>query len=175
MIAAFATAGVVFFGMGSTARVPAPPATMAAGPDGEATITVHVSGAVADPGLVRLFSGARIADALAAAGGATTRADLEAVNLAAPVRDGDQILVPVSSPGDESGAGSAAMPDGKVRVNRATASELEALPGVGPVLARRIVEHRETHGTFSEIEDLLDVPGIGEAKLATLRESAVVP
>lgn len=174
MIAALATAGVVFFGMGSGSRVPVPPASTAIGPVDRAGLTAHVSGAVADPGLVRLATGARVADALAAAGGATARADLSAVNLAAPVRDGDQIIVPVSAAGGD-GAVPAPGPDGKVRVNRATAAELEALPGVGPVLARRIVEYREAHGSFSEIEDLLDVPGIGEAKLATLRDAAIVP
>jgi competence protein ComEA len=132
-------------------------------------VTVHVSGSVSHPGLIALERGARIADAVAAAGGALPGADLSALNLAATVIDGQQLVVPDSS------GGSATAIDGRVRVNTADAAGLETLPGVGPVLAQRIVEYRELHGSFLQVEDLLDVPGIGEAKLAAMRESVIVP
>ena len=141
------------------------------------TITVHVAGFVLSPGLVELAQHARVADAVAAAGGLRPGADTSAVNLAAPVRDGEQIVIP--GPPDQAGptiaGGSAATGDGRVRINQATLVELETLPGVGPVLAQRILDFREDHGPFQTVEDLLDVPGIGEAKLASLREHLVVP
>jgi competence protein ComEA len=175
VVAALATAGIVFFGPGSVPGPPAPPSAVAAVVTaGTDLVTVHVSGAVADPGLVGVGESSRVADAIAAAGGTTSGADLQAINLAAPVRDGDRVVVPVS--GDsEDGLAAASVEDARVRINIATPVEIETLPGVGPVLAGRIVEYRETHGLFSEVEDLLDVPGIGEAKLATLRESVTVP
>lgn len=135
-------------------------------------ITVHVAGEVVRPGLVGLPAGSRVADAVAAAGGATTKANLTALNLASLVVDEQQIVVPGSS---EAEAASGAPGDGRVRINQASASDIEQLPGVGPVLAARIVAHRESFGPFTVVEDLLDVSGIGEAKLATLRDSVVVP
>ena len=153
--------------------VPPPPVVTAPVVTGPGTLTIHVSGAVHRPGLVHISPGGRMADAIAAAGGALPGADLDAVNLAAPVRDGDQVHVPVA--GDDEGGTAAATPGGPVRLNRATAAELEELPGIGPVTAGRIVAHRETHGPFLTVEDLLDVPGIGEGKLAALRDAVVVP
>ena len=139
-----------------------------------ATLIVHVAGWVKRPGLVELASGGRVADAVAAAGGALPGADLSALNLAAPLRDGDQIRVP--APGEAAAMGSAGGDaDAPVDVNRASAAELERLPGVGPVLAQRIVDYREEHGPFATAEDLLDVPGIGEAKLAELRDAISLP
>lgn len=136
-------------------------------------ITVHVSGAVAAPGLVTLEPGARIAHAIAAAGGALPGANLTSLNLASGVHDGDQVVVPMV--GDSaSGSTPGTVGDGLVDLNRASAGELEALPGVGPVLAGRIFDYREDHGPFAAVEDLLDVPGIGEGKLAALREAIVV-
>ena len=137
-------------------------------------VTVHIAGAVAAPGLVQLAENARVADAIAAAGGSLPGADLSALNLASPVRDGDRIVVPAFGD-DGRPAPSTGAEEGRVRINTATAGELEALPGVGPVLARRIIEYREAHGGFAEIEDLLDVPGIGEAKLASMREAIALP
>ncbi len=139
--------------------------------------TVHVSGAVQSPGLVVVSAGARVADAIAAAGGALPEADLASLNLAAPVRDGDQIGVPWRGTGGSEPAnpGGAPIQDGRVRINVAGAAELEALPGVGPVLASRIVAHRDAYGPFAVVEDLLDVPGIGEAKLAALRDVVLLP
>jgi len=135
------------------------------------TMVVHVSGAVIHPGLVTITAGGRVADAIAAAGGATADADLGTLNLAAPLRDGEQVIVP--QPGEATptmATGSAG-----VDLNRATAAELEALPGVGPVLAARIAAYREANGPFEAVEDLLDVGGIGEAKLAAMRDAIAVP
>lgn len=134
-------------------------------------ITVHVSGAVAKPGLVELATRARVADALAGAGGALPGADLTALNLASSVVDGQQIVVPAR---DEA-VHSASEAGGMLQLNTASTSDLEKLPGLGPVLAARIVDFRDRNGPFEVIEDLLDVPGIGEAKLATLREGLVLP
>lgn len=135
-------------------------------------LTVHVSGAVADPGLVELDEGARGADALAAAGGALPSADLSAMNLAAPVVDGTLIIVPHRNgnapPVAQNG-------DGRIRVNYASADEIASLPGIGPVLAQRIADYRDDNGPFVVVEDLLDVPGIGEGKLATIRDSVAIP
>ena len=138
---------------------------------GPEAIVVHVSGAVNRPGLVTVPSSARVADAIAGAGGAATGADLGNLNLASSVSDGDQIVVPL--------VGAAKMPgqaaDRGIDLNRATAAQLEDLPGVGPVLAGRIVAFRDLHGGFTAVEDLLDVGGIGEAKLAAMRDSIVAP
>jgi competence protein ComEA len=151
------------------------PATETVAPN--TTIIVHVAGFVLSPGLVELAQDARVADAVAAAGGLRPGADTSAVNLAAPLRDGDQILIPGPSnqPGTFSAAGLATDGDGRVRINQANVAELETLPGVGPVLAKRILDFREEHGLFQTVEDLLDVPGIGEAKLASLRDHLIVP
>jgi competence protein ComEA len=139
-------------------------------------IVVYVTGAVAKSGVYRLPPTARVADALDAAGGADDDADLDRMNLAAPLGDGDRVYVPVQGAGTgdpaaeptagESGGQSAA----PVNLNSATATELDALPGVGPSLAGAIVEFRRQHGRFVSVEGLLDVPGIGPAKLAALRE-----
>ncbi len=136
-----------------------------------ATIVVHVSGAVQRPGLVTVPSSARIADVIAAAGGAGSGADLGALNLAATVRDGDQVVVPV--PGETPPANGDS--NRGIDLNRASVAELEELPGVGPVLAARIVEFRELNGPFSAVEDLLDVGGIGEAKLEAMRDAIETP
>ena len=136
------------------------------------SITVHVSGEVVTPGLVEIVVGARVADAVAAAGGSTRDADLTLVNLAAELRDGEQIVIPgpaLALPGG------AVAGDGSVRINLASVGELEQLPGVGPVLAGRIAAYRDEHGPFRVVEDLLDVSGIGEGKLETLRDSVALP
>lgn len=135
-----------------------------------ADIVVHVSGAVSRPGLVQLSEGARVADAIRAAGGTTPEAELGAVNLAALVGDGQHVVVPV-----ESAAGTPVATDGRVHLNSATLEDLQRLPGVGPVLAQRILDHRTTVGRFATPEDLLDVAGIGEATLQRLREHLIVP
>jgi len=137
-------------------------------------IVVHVSGEVVSPGLVEVPSDARVADVLAAAGGVSLRADLPEVNLAQPVVDGQQIVVPSESrPGTEAAVAGTA--DVRIRINDADTATLETLPGVGPVLAGSIIAHRAEFGPFRTIEDLLDVPGIGEQKLASLRDRVLVP
>jgi competence protein ComEA len=113
-----------------------------------------------------------VADAIKAAGGFRPGADSDAVNLAASLSDGQQVIVPGPS---GAVAGPTATGDGKIAINRATAAELDALPGVGPVLAERIVAHRDQHGPFATVEDLLQVSGIGEAKLASIRDLVSVP
>jgi competence protein ComEA len=120
--------------------------------------------------LVKLPAGSRVADAVAAAGGVTPQADLTGINLASAVADGAQVMVP----GQQAAGDPAMVADGRVRINQAGPAELEQLPGVGPVLARRIFEYREAHGPFRTIEDLLGVPGVGEGKLEAIREAAVV-
>jgi len=149
-----------------------------------AAIVVHVVGAVRRPGLLRLREGARVADAVARAGGATRGADLAAVNLAAPVVDGIQILVPrraaVPGPAADIGAGSygdagssaggAAGIGPKLSLGNATAEELDELPGVGPVTAQKILDYRSQHGPFRSVEDLDAVPGIGPARIEQLRD-----
>jgi competence protein ComEA len=157
------------------------PAASATGTGGAAVavaavIVVHVAGAVAHPGLVELATGARVADAVAAAGGAAADADLDRVNLAAKITDGLRVLVPrmgeasgTDVVADAGGSVRAATPSGPIDLNTASASELDALPGVGPATAAAIVSYREQHGNFTTIDALTDVPGIGPAKLAQLR------
>ena len=160
-------------GEAETVPTPVPNAPTSGSSATRSTITVHVAGLVSRPGLVELPGGSRVADAIAAAGGLLPGARGGAINLAAAVSDGQQIVVPGAE-----GDGPAAperTPDGKIHLNQATASELDSLPGVGPVIAERIVSYREENGPFASIEDLLDIPGIGEAKLADLRDHVQVP
>lgn len=140
-------------------------------------LLVHVGGAVVRPGIVRLDPGARVGDAIGAAGGARPDAVLDGLNLARPLNDGEQVLVPDATADDGTGGGpsgpapgGAWRPDGRLDINRATPSDLEELPGIGPVLAQRIVDHRDEHGPFSEVGDLRDVPGIGEATFQRIAE-----
>lgn len=148
-------------------------------------VVVHVSGAVVSPGVRTLQGGARVDDAVAAAGGATGSARTDHLNLARPVRDGEQIYVPNASEvataasGVPGAAGPATIagasgPAGRVNINRATAAELEELPGVGPVLAERIVTQRDSQGGFGAVEDLQEVPGIGEKTFAELKDLVTV-
>jgi len=137
------------------------------------TLVVHVSGMVLSPGVVHVPAGAIVADAVAAAGGLIIGASVDHINLAAPLSSGEHIVVPgANGDGAASVAGAAGGGDtgGPVSLNAATAAELEALPGVGPVLADRIVAFRTQNGPFDVVEDLLEVSGIGEAKLAALRD-----
>ncbi|MFC8797423.1 helix-hairpin-helix domain-containing protein [Promicromonospora sp. NPDC057138] len=152
------------------------------GPD--AGLLVHVVGAVAEPGLVTVPDGARVADALQAAGGATGKADLTAVNLARTVVDGEQLYVPepgetvpgaeAPATGDSGVTGGEPAAGAAVDINAADAAALEALPGVGPSIAQAIVEWREANGPFASVDELEDVPGIGPATLDEIRESARV-
>lgn len=165
--------GAIWFGLGPDPQPPTPGAPISAVETlPTVMVTVHVSGAVVQPGVVVVRATGRVADALAAAGGASADADLSRLNLAAMIRDGDLITVPTIAGRD----GSNLQPEAVgVDINRSSASELERLPGVGPVLAERIVTYRDDYGHFTQIEDLLDVPGIGEAKLAGMRDDIVSP
>jgi competence protein ComEA len=133
-------------------------------------VVVHVVGQVMAPGLVHLPAGSRLADALDAAGGATPEADLAAVNLARVLTDGEQIVVP--RPGEQlAGAADTGRPDpGAIDLNAAGTGELDTLPGVGPVIAQRIVDWRTDHGGFSSVEELGEVSGIGPSLLDGVRD-----
>jgi competence protein ComEA len=136
-------------------------------------LVVHVVGAVRRPGLYRLDQGDRIADAVRRAGGATRAADLAAVNLAAPLADGVQVMVPRRLPnlaGGSAGQAGAATPAGPVRLNTATLEQLDDLPGVGPVTAQKILDYRATHGAFASVDELDAIAGIGPARLDQLRD-----
>ncbi len=169
LVIVVALAGGMWFSRRPTQPVPTAPVIVGTVADA-AAITVHVAGAVADPGLVVLAVDARVADAVAAAGGAVPGARLSGLNLAASLRDGEQIVVP----GVDGDGAPAPVLDGRVRINVAGVSDLEALPGVGPVLADRIAAFRDANGPFETVEDLLDVPGIGEGKLAALRDAVAL-
>ena len=141
-------------------------------------VVVDVEGAVRRPGLVRLPPGSRVADAVARAGGTTRRADRSGVNLAAPVSDGQQVLVPGRGSGGiaVAGGGQAAIgsaPSGPVSLSTASAEQLDELPGVGPVTAQKIVDYRTEHGSFHSVDELDAIPGIGPARLADLRKLVV--
>jgi competence protein ComEA len=175
-----------------TAPVAVPPAAPASSPEPAQTgarLLVHVAGRVGDPGVVELPAGARVGDAVTAAGGADDDADLSAVNLARPVGDGEQVYVPAVGEeppppaGGAVGSGAAPEPDGgsaggsaggTVDLNTATLAELQTLPGVGPVLAQRILDWRTEHGSFASVDELNEVSGIGDATLAEIAPHARV-
>ncbi|HEX9416882.1 MAG TPA: ComEA family DNA-binding protein [Gaiellaceae bacterium] len=148
------------------------PADAAAG--ASTKLVVHVVGAVRRPGLYRLRHGARIADAVKRAGGTTRKANLEAINLAAPLEDGLQVVVPrvvpVVSAGAQAAPGEPPAAQGPVHLNTASLEQLDTLPGVGPVTAQKIVDWRQTHGAFTSVDDLDAIPGIGPARLEQLRD-----
>ena len=141
-------------------------------------IVVHVAGEVVSPGVYELAPGSRMVDALEAAGGPTRNADVDAVNLAAPINDAEQVFVPRKgttprrvSGGASTGTGQPVVKsDGLVNLNSASVAELDELPGIGPQTAQAIVDHRTRNGPFLAVEELLDVRGIGPSKLAALRE-----
>lgn len=133
-------------------------------------VVVHVAGAVLRPGVYRLRAGARVDDAVRRAGGARRRADLTQVNLAQKVEDGRQIVVPVRAPPVKGTATASATPTAPVNLNSATLEQLDSLQGIGPVTAQQILDYREAHGGFSDVEELDQVPGIGTATMASLRD-----
>jgi competence protein ComEA len=164
--------------LGGHDGAPAAPVRLAPEGRGEsARIYVHVAGAVRRPGLMTMSAGSRVADALQRAGGPAPRADLAAVNLAARVADGQQIVVPrrgaaPGASGSSPAAGSA--PAGAVsdiHLSTATVEQLDGVDGIGPTLAQRIIEYRDAHGGFRSLAELAQVDGIGEKRLATLREA----
>ncbi len=168
----------------AAAPVPTPAGSVAAGGGQPAArVTVHVAGAVRRPGLYRLAAGSLVDDAITRAGGPTRRAELSAINLAARAEDGRQILVPArgskgapapaapapASPGSPDGA-----QRGPVNLNTATLEELDTLDGVGPTTAQKILDHREANGGFRSVDELDQIPGIGEKRMAALREQVTV-
>ena len=172
-------AGRFVLGAGTTtvAPLPSPPAETA-GVTGlpAARVVVDVVGAVRRPGLYRLAHGSRIADAVTRAGGATSKADLAQINLAAPLADGEQVVVPRRGAGVAStGAGSAPAggPSAPVQLSTATLEQLDSLPGVGPVTAQKILDYRQKHGAFQSVDELDAVPGIGPKRLEQLHELVV--
>lgn len=140
---------------------------------GESEVVVHVGGEVTDPGLYTLPPGSRVADAVEEAGGALPDADLDVLNLARPLVDGEQVLVGVPPPAGTSETTPQGIA-GPVNVNQADRALLETLPGVGPVIADNIIAHREEHGPFGSVDDLIDVNRIGEKMLSTLRPHVTV-
>jgi competence protein ComEA len=169
LLALLALAGRTLAGAGGATAEPAAPLVPEQAVAAE-RLTVHVAGAVRRPGLYRLLEGKRVADAVARAGGASAKADTAAINLAAPLADGMQVLVPSRVAG---AAGSAAAAPGRVSLSSATVEQLDALPGVGPVTAQKIVDYRAAHGGFRSVDDLDAIPGIGPARLEQLREVAM--
>ncbi len=141
---------------------------------GGGRVTVHVAGAVRRPGVYRLPAGARVDAALRRAGGARGGADLAALNLAAKLEDGRQVLVPERAAAVAAGAAEAVAPGAApaagapINLNTATLEQLDTLDGVGPGIAQRILDHRAQHGGFARVEELGEVPGIGAKRLATL-------
>jgi competence protein ComEA len=152
------------------------------GRGGSDGIYVHVAGAVRRPGLMRLPPGSRVAVALERAGGPSRRAELTAVNLAARLQDGQQIVVPAKGAAAGAGAagpagaaggplGAAGPPGSKVHLSTATIEQLDGIDGIGPTLAQRIIEYRDVQGGLRSLAELAQVDGIGEKRLATLREA----
>jgi competence protein ComEA len=157
---------------GGTRHVVVPLRASRAAPRSARLLVVDVAGAVRRPGLYRLATGTRIADAVAAAGGATRKADVSLVNLAAPLADGEQVVVPLRG-GGAAGAG-AASPTAPLDLNTATAEQLDSLPGIGPATAQKILDYRQAHGAFHSVDELDAVPGIGPARIAQLK-GLVIP
>lgn len=156
---------------------PPPPAAIRV-EDADSTgsmVIVHVAGAVRQPGVYRMRPDARVDDAVGRAGGATRKADLSQVNLAAKVEDGRQVLVPVKVRTGAAGSAAAlTQPGVPLNLNTATLEQLDELDGIGPATAQNILDYREEHGGFASVEELGEVPGIGDVRLASLREQVRV-
>jgi competence protein ComEA len=165
-------------GGGSSAPAVTPlAAPVRAKPAAAKLVVVDVAGAVRHAGLYRLRSGSRIDGAIAAAGGPTAKAQLDSVNLAAPVADGEQVVVPGRGAAGAVAATPAAAgssPSAPLDLNSATLEQLESLPGIGPVTAQKILDYRQTHGAFHSVAELEGVPGIGPAHMAQLK-GLVIP
>jgi competence protein ComEA len=160
-------------GSGRAAGIPAP---VEIAPRAAQAALVHVAGAVRHPGVYRMRDGDRIKDAVERAGGARSGADVNAINLAAKVADGQQVVVPrrggassAASSTAAAGGDGAAPPQAPISLNTATAEQLDTLDGVGPATAQKILDYRRQHGGFRSIEDLGQIPGIGPKRLAALR------
>ena len=163
-------------GAAAAPRGEAPSLEVRQGEEAGGALVVHVAGAVRRPGVYRLSAGARVADAVRRAGGARRRADLGAVNLAAELQDGRQVLVPLRAQGGvaSASAGGGSSPGVPLDLNTATLEQLDELDGIGPATAQQIIDYREAHGGFGSVEELDQVPGIGETRLAALREKVRV-
>jgi competence protein ComEA len=167
-------------GGSAPAHIVAPVRVATPKPAAAKLLVIDVAGAVRRSGLYRLRSGSRIDDAIAAAGGPTPKAQLDTVNLAAPIADGEQILVPgrgaagaaAAAASPPAAAGSS--PTAPLDLNTATLEQLEALPGIGPVTAQKILDYRQAHGAFHSVTELQGVPGIGPAHMAQLK-GLVIP
>lgn len=177
MVVLVALSGTVAIGIVRAASAPIESVTIEADAERDAaaaaSVFVHVSGAVTAPGLYVLRDGARVVDAVAAAGGYAAGADEAAVNLARPVSDGEQLHVPLVGAAADPAA-PAQSGDGRVNLNTADSAALDTLPRIGPAMAARIIEWRDANGRFTSVEDLLSVPGIGDKMLETLRELVTV-
>ena len=186
LLVALAVAAYVWHGRPRAQAIP-PPSVIPAAPSvagaaasaSASSLVVAVSGKVRRPGVVTVAAGARVIDVLKAAGGPLPGADLSLLNLARKVADGELVTVGVPGPapgapaaggGERAGRDAAGGPVGPIDLNTATPAELDALPGVGPVLAQRILDWRTEHGQFASVDQLSDVPGIGDARLAQLRD-----
>jgi competence protein ComEA len=192
LLAALTVGAYVWHGRPQARQVAPPPVGLAAAPPGSAppgspastastgSLVVAVTGKVRRPGVVTVSPGARVIDVVKAAGGTLPGADLAMLNLARKVADGELVAVGVTGPapgagdpgapvsgGDAAGPGT---PAGPVDLNTATLAQLDTLPGVGPVLAQRILDWRAAHGQFGSVDELSDVPGIGDARMAQLRD-----
>ena len=188
---AVSSPGSVASADGSNGQDPSRVSVTTTRPSTPATIVVHVAGAVADPGVYELSAEARVDDAIGLAGGPSADADLDAVNLAETLADGQRLYVPIvgsvdhssmpvlSPTGSQVGSSEPAddrstLPAGPIDLNRAGGDELEQLPGVGPATAQAIIDDRERNGPFVNVDDLERVPGVGPAKLAALRDLVTV-
>jgi competence protein ComEA len=136
--------------------------------EGSRDVVVDVAGEVRRPGVYRLPAGSRVADAVERAGGVAGGGDQEAINLAARLADGQQIVVPSSSPAG-SGAAAASAEDGPISLGNATVEQLDTIEGIGPVTAQKILDYRDQHGGFSSVEQVDQVPGIGPATMEALK------
>jgi competence protein ComEA len=172
LVVALALAGRFLLHTGGAERPALPrrlPVAAATTASTSTLLVVDVVGAVRRGGLQRLPQGSRVADAIARAGGATRRADLTQVNLAAPIADGEQVVVPARGSGGAASAAAPGAPVGPVHLSTATVEQLDALPGIGPVTAEKIVAYRQQHGAFHSVAELDAIPGIGPARIDQLK------
>lgn len=177
VVAAVVVCGAAFFAWRAhphATPVPSAVASTSLAPSIPATVVVAVNGRVRKPGLVRLASGSRVADAIDAAGGVLPDTDLTALNLARKVVDGELIVVGAPPPAAAGGPGGPGGVGGQVNLNTASLSELQTLPGIGAVLAQRILDYRTAHGQFQSVNELRQVDGIGAATFEKLKDKVTV-
>jgi competence protein ComEA len=170
---ALLTAGILVAGFFVLKSAPRPAAEFhpqEEAPTEPKQLTVHVAGAVRNPGVVRIEEGRRVIDAIEQAGGPLPEADLDTLNLAQVVQDGQKINVPRQGEAAAASSGGGDQASPKVNINMAGEAELQKLPGIGPTLAERIINYREKKGGFKNVEELKQVSGIGEKKFEELRD-----